>query len=435
MLQSQKLKLELSKSRERLAALSAKEDATEAETTEMKELTDGYPALEERYRAAIVSENVEDPRDAAETGMDSEERELYALESKVEMKNYVRNALGQITLDGAEDEFKKAMGATDGQIPLAAILPRDDSSIATDEKYADTVSATTGTTLTRPKGWLDRLFAGEAASHLGISPMSVQPGEELYPLTSAGPVGGAVAKGVKRDAEAVTIDVSNKLSPVRCAASVHFHKQDVLRVPGFEQAIRRDLTAAIMNTMHGELINGADDASSNQLIEGLLESQTPKKIDGAADAALASASTGNDVIEGFEGLCDGIYARATSELKVLLAPEMRSYLGSLTDGSTNAPRGYVLDVLRTVKGIPIQATDHISELATTGDAKGDSYAIVSKARGLAGSYAFPVWSAADLVTDVWSDAQSGIVRLTLTAYYNFKVIRDANFAIRRLARS
>ena len=64
MLQSQKLKLEMSKSRERLAALSVKDDATGAETAEMKELTDRYPALEERYRAAIISENVEDPRDA-----------------------------------------------------------------------------------------------------------------------------------------------------------------------------------------------------------------------------------------------------------------------------------------------------------------------------------------------------------------------------------
>ena len=103
---------------------------------------------------------------------------------------------------------------------------------------------------------------------------------------------------------------------------------------------------------------------------------------------------------------------------------------------TNAPRGYVLDVFdERLKGIPVMATDHISELGTSGNVAGDSYAIVSKARGLAGSYAFPVWSAADLVTDVWSDAQKGIVRLTLTAYYNFKVIRDANFAIRRLARS
>ena len=336
----------MSKSRERLSVLSSKDDLTEAETTEMQELTDGYAVVEQKYRAAIVSENVEDPKDTAETELDGEEKELYALESKVEMANYIRQAMGQITLDGAEAEFNEAMKTADGQIPLAAILPRDDSPIVTDEKYADAVSATTGTTLTRPKGWLDRLFAGEAASHLGIRPMSVQPGEEVYPLTSAGPVGGAVAKGTKRLAEAVTIDTTNKLSPVRCAASVHFHKQDVLRVPGYEQAIRRDLTAALLSTMNGEVING----DTGSLIEGLLESQTAKKIDGTADAALDAATSGNDVIEGFEGLCDGIYARATSDLRVLLAPEIRSYLGSLTDGSTNAPRGYVLDVLRHSKG-------------------------------------------------------------------------------------
>ena len=435
MLVSQKLKLEMSKSREQLAGLSRKDDLTEAEATEMKDLTDGYAGLEERYRAAIVSENVEDERDVAETVPDGEARELYQMEKKVEMGNYIRASMGEITLDGAEAEFKQAMKAQDGQIPLAAITPHDELAPATAEKYADAVSATTATTLTRPKGWLDRLFAGEAASHLGIRPMAVQPGEEVYPLTTGGPVGGAIAKGTKRDSEAVTIDASTKLSPVRCTAAVQFHRQDVLRVPGFEQAIRRDLQNAMMDTMHKEIINGADDASNTDLIEGLLESQTPLKIDGAADAALDAGTTGNDVVEGIEGLCDGIYANATSDLRMLFSPEMRAYLGSLTDGSTNAPRGYVLDVLRTVKGVPIMATDHISELGSTGDSAGDSYAIVSKARGLAGSYAFPVWANADLITDVWSGAQSGTVTLTLVGYYNFVVVRDANFAIRRLARS
>ena len=435
MLVSQKLKLEMSKSRERLAALSVKDDLTETDATVMKDLTDGYAGLEERYRAAVVSENVEDERDAAETEPDGEAREIYQLEGKVSLSNYIRASMGEVTLDGAESEFKAAMHTADGQIPLAAITPRDDGLDSDTQIYADAVTATTATTLTRPKGWLDRLFAGEAASHLGIRPVSVQPGEEVYPLTTGGPVGGAIAKGTKRDSEAVTIDASNKLSPVRCTAAVKFHRQDVLRVPGFEQAIRRDLQAALMDTMHKEIINGADDANNATLIEGLLESQTALKIDGTTDAALAAATAGNDVIEGIESLCDGIYSRQTSDLRILFAPEMRSYLGSLTDTSTNAPRGYVLDVLRTVKNIPIMATDHISEIGTTGDAAGDSYAVLSKARGLAGSYAFPVWANADLITDVWTGAQSGTVTLTLVGYYNFKVIRDANFAVRRLARS
>ena len=435
MLTSQKIKLSMSTSRERLGLLSSKDGLTDAENAEMKELTDGYSGLEQKYRAALVSENVEDERDAAETEPDGEDREIYQLEGKASLSNYIRSAMGEITLDGAEAEFKAAMKAGDGQIPLAAITPRDDGLVPDAQNYADAVTATTATTLTRPKGWLDRLFAGEAAGHLGIRPMSVQPGEEVYPLTSGGPVGGAIAKGTRRDTEAVTIDASNKLSPVRCTAAMKFHRQDVLRVPGFEQAIRRDLSAALMNTMHGEIINGADDASNASLIEGLLESQTAKKIDGTTDAALTAATTGNDVIEGIESLCDGIYARQTSDLRILFAPEMRSYLGSLTDASTNAPRGYVLDVLRTVKDIPVMATDHISELGTSGNAAGDSYAVLSKARGLAGSYAFPVWANADLITDVWTGAQSGIVTLTMVGYYNFKVIRDANFAIRRLARS
>ena len=222
-----------------------------------------FKDLEERYRAAIVSETADDAKEKAANVPDGEARELYQLEQKAELSNYIRASMGEITLDGPEAEFKQAMKAADGQIPLAAITPADE--LATDEKYADAVSATTATTLTRPKGWLDRLFAGEAASHLGIRPMAVQPGEEVYPLTTGGPVGGAIAKGTKRDAEAVTIDAATKLSPVRCSAAVSFHRQDVLRVPGFEQAIRRDLQNAMMDTMHKEIINGADDASNAKL--------------------------------------------------------------------------------------------------------------------------------------------------------------------------
>ena len=40
------IELEMSKSRERLAALSVKDDLTDAEAAEMKDLTDGYTGIE-----------------------------------------------------------------------------------------------------------------------------------------------------------------------------------------------------------------------------------------------------------------------------------------------------------------------------------------------------------------------------------------------------
>ena len=144
---------------------------------------------------------------------------------------------------------------------------------------------------------------------------------------------------------------------------------------------------------------------------------------------------GAEVIAGFEGLVDGIYARSTSELRALMAPEARSYLGQIADASTNAPRNYILDQLRHVKEIPIMATDHISELGTTGDAAGDSYVIVSKQRGLMGSFALPVWENARILVDYWSESEFGLIKMVLEAYYNFLVIRDDNFAVRRIARS
>ena len=94
------------------------------------------------------------------------------------------------------------------------------------------------------------------------------------------------------------------------------------------------------------------------------------------------------MVSAFESFVDGIYAVNTSDLRALFSPEARAFIGSLTDASTNAPRHYMSDLLQLVKRVPIMGTDHISEIASSGDGAGDSYFIVSKGRGLAGSYGF-----------------------------------------------
>ena len=434
MLQSNKFKLEMSKSRERLAELTKKDDLTEGETTEMKSLTDGYDALETKYRASIVAEQAEEEEHKAETEPDGEQKELYEIEKQACLLDFIKDQTGDQKLDGASKEFAEAFKAQDKEIPFAVFAPKEDE--LEERQFADAVTATDGTTLTRPRSFLERIFAGEAASHLGIRPQAVPVGQEVYPVITAGASGGALPKGTERDSEAVTADLAKKLSPVRCAAQVKFHRQDAFRIPGWEEAIKRDLRESVMNTMHKEIINGADDSSNSSLIEGLLESQTPTLLkDNGTDAVQGTATTGAQVIAGFEGLVDGIYARSTSELRALMAPEARSYLGQIADASTNAPRNYILDQLRHVKEIPIMATDHISELGTTGDAAGDSYVIVSKQRGLMGSFALPVWENARILVDYWSESEFGLIKMVLEAYYNFLVIRDDNFAIRRIARS
>ena len=275
MLQSEVLKQKLSKSRERLAELSKKDDLTEGETTEMKELTDGYEASESKYRAAVIAEQAEEEEIKKANEPDGEERELEEIIMQSSVGDFINAQLGESPLEGASRELKQAFKAKDGQIPLAAFAPTDDE-LETMVK-ADVVTATTSTTLTRPKGFLEKLFAGEAVSHLGITPTMVQPGEEAYPVVTEGPTVGAVAKGTDREATAVTVDFTNKLSPIRCAGNVHFHRQDAYRIPGWEDILRKTLMDAIMSQMNKEIINGADDSKSNELVEGLLEAVTPKE--------------------------------------------------------------------------------------------------------------------------------------------------------------
>ena len=49
--------------------------------------------------------------------------------------------------------------------------------------------------------------------------------------------------------------------------------------------------------------------------------------------------------------------------------------------------------------------------------------------------ALPVWANAMLTVNPYSHLGSGVVEIVMEAYYNFKVVRDDNFVVRRIARS
>ena len=175
--------------------------------------------METKYRGSLFAEQAEEEEHKAETEPDGEETELYELQKRASLVDFINAQTGEKPLEGASLEFKQAMKSGDGQIPLAVFAPQDESE---DQKYADALTETTSTSLTRPRGFLERIFAGEAVSHLGIKPMAVPVGQEVYPVVTAGPTGGAIAKGVDREAEAMTADFTKKLSPVpvRCTDSV-----------------------------------------------------------------------------------------------------------------------------------------------------------------------------------------------------------------------
>ena len=124
---SDKLKIEMSKARERLAVLSGKDEATDEEKTEMRSLTAGYEDMETRYQASIVSESEEDRKAAANGDVisDGEATELFGLVTRASVGRYLERAASGRPLDGVEAELNQGLELAGGdRMPIALLLPQ-----------------------------------------------------------------------------------------------------------------------------------------------------------------------------------------------------------------------------------------------------------------------------------------------------------------------
>ena len=423
---SDKIKVEMSKARERLAVLSGKDDATDEERNEMQTLTTGYADLETRYQAAIVSESAEDA-EADRNGHDApdaEARELFELYNRSSLGRYVQYAAeGRTLADGPERELNDGLDVMgDSRMPLAMLIDPDGQPGRTEDR-ADAVTNITVNTMQRPDRWLARVFEGTASEFLGITRRSVS-GLAAFPVIGSGASAETVAKGAVKDAQSFGLAVET-LDPKRISARYVFSREDAARLGSmFEDSMRGDLRMALASAMDKEIING-----SGSILNGLLD-ETPLQLNDAADGAITDATTGLQVANGLAGLIDGKYAMTMNDIRAAFNPAFYGYMRTLPITFANTD-GY-LSTWFEMEKVRVMAAGHIGEV--TGQA-GESYLIASLAKGLSGAAVSAVWDSVELVRDPYTEAAKGQVAVTLCGLHNFKVLRSSNFAIRRVAKS
>ena len=430
---SDKLKIEMSKARERLAVLSSKDEATDEEKTEMRSLTAGYEDMETRYQASIVSESEEDRKAAANGDVisDGEAKELFGLVTRASVGRYLERAASGRPLDGVEAELNQGLELAGGdRMPIALLLPQVEERQTEDR--ADAATSLSVNTVQRPEAWLPRVFEGTASQHLGVARKSVS-GLAAFPVIGSGVTAQTVGKAAAKDAEALGLTVET-LDPKRISARYIFSKEDAARLgPAmFEDALRSDMRMSLATQMDDEIINGADGSSNATLIEGIMEAITPKKINGSADAALGTASSGLHVAQGILGEIDGKYAQRSGDLKYISNADLYSHFKTLALAVGTTDHIYLESWLSGVEGVEGLGSAHIDEIS---GAAGESYIIISRARGLMGASCHAVWDSVEIIRDPYSNAETGQVALTLCALHNFKVLRDDNYLIRRVART
>ena len=222
-----------------MAEFGLADNLTDEQRSELDGIETGTPDLERQLRAATIAVETEESEQRTarpeDQPADAEDRELRDLRAKVKLSGYVSAAVEQRSADGAEAEYNQARGIAGNRFPLELLAPPVETRATTDAE-----------TTTRPRRWLDRLFAGTAAERVGITMESVPAGVASFPVTTAGASAAQRQRSTDAAADAAwTISVTD-MKPKRNVVRVLFSIEDTARIPGLESSLTRDTRMALM---------------------------------------------------------------------------------------------------------------------------------------------------------------------------------------------
>ena len=417
---SQTKTIELSECREALAKLIEERNALPADQEPTADLiekidtaTKKIRSVEVELRAAITAEDGEDQqaeerRAAGDTT--PEEREFRALEAKASLAGFVAAAIEERAVDGAEAEFVAANKLPPNQIPLRMFAPAEGA--VEERTKTDTDIAT------RPRRWIDRLFAGTAAGHLGLTFDTVEPGSPSYPVTKTGGTPAQRGREEAAAAAAWTIGVET-LDPTRMSLHYEFAIEDAARIPGLEAALQRDMRSAMRERLDHVIFAGDDGANEDAA-----------DIGGYFEAAGTTAKTlkqadkvkGDKTVEALASLIDGIHAESAGDVRIVASVPWNQLLMATVHNAA-ADNETVGEFVRRA-GFSWRTRAGIA----TGTAANADLAAVGLGRGQAGAGVVAMWSGATLIRDPYSAAAKGQVKLTLHALWNWRLVRASNFA-------
>ena len=366
-----------------------------------------FADLERRYRAAVIAEGEEQTRQTDD--LDAEERELRQLQGKVKLHRYLGGAMtSQGIRDGAELEYNQHLGLDLDQFPLSLLAPEEL------EKRTTTDTEST----VRPRRWVDRIFHRTAARHLGIMFESVSPGVSSHPITTGG--GTPAQRGREEDqaAAAWTVGVT-ELKPTRMSSVYEFTIEDKARLPGLEEALRRDLRMGLTERVDLTVFKGDTGANEDSADIASFFSQT-----GITSKSLSQANKVkyDKTLAALVELLDGTHAESLGDLRIVASVGWNQLILS-TIANSAASNDTIASFLRA-NGVSWRTRGGI-ETATT---DGKSLAAIGLGRGISGSGVAAIWNAATMIRDPYSGASKGQVKITMHTLWNYALVRASNYA-------
>ena len=399
----QKLQIRMSDVRKRLAAIGGIEELTDEHRSELDTLRTEYADLETRSVALTIGN---DEPETTVTETTSENRELDEIRSRVDFGNYVAGAIsGYGVRDGAEMEFNQALGMGADRFPMELLARGLEDRAARD-----------GDASTSQQTWIDRVFNMTAAASLGISFRNVEPGISAYPVTTAG--GTPIQRGRTEAVSESTYTFNvTEIKPSRNAVHGIYSIEDDARLPGMSEAIQRDMRAAMVEKIDRTVFLG--DSGANESA-GDITGLTSAGI-GETTVTQAQKVKADEVLKKLLAYVDGQYAASLSDLRIVATVGSNVLWYGTVQNSTASNQtvaGFLMEngVNWTVRGG-----------IETNTANDDFGAFVGLSRGIDGAGVAAVWDQGQLITDPYSSADKGEVKLTLNYLWGLKFPRVQNF--------
>ena len=425
MTNAQKLALRLSQIRQKLNELSGKDgELTDTEQGEMRTLTDEFPRVEERWRAATVAEGDEEVAaagDDADSPGDGEAAEVRRLRGSVRLTDYLNPAAGGVGLSGAAAELNAALGAPavgpGGGIAVPwAMLDtpelsehRRDPDGAPERRAFTTTGNYAGGIGQRPI--LERLFGMDILSALGVRIDSVPAGRTEWPLLTGGVAPDQKAEGTAADTPVAATFATETLKPKRLTGAYEYTHEQAAQVTELEAALRRDLADAVRSKMSDLALNGDENTNAHEPDGFLTVLSAPTDPTAETDYATYAASHAANV--------DGIHAsRETEVSSVIGVASYRHAAGVFQSGSGESGSEALMR-----RSMSCMASSFVPAAAGANSIQNGNIFHSAGPNGggaaMRGDSVAAVWPTLEVIRDIYTQASQG-VKLTWVALWDLQ---------------
>jgi HK97 family phage major capsid protein len=409
MLESVKISRRQSEIRQALAALVGKEKPIDDEVRSMADLDKEFGVNETRYRAALIAEDNE--RREAKGELETRGSKEWAnLIGRYEVRQVVLALDEGKALDGATAEVVTEMrrnGSFRGMpIPWQALERRAGETVASgifDPKEVRPV--------------IDRLFPDSVAARMGAQMVAIDTGLVEFPLTTSSVTAGWAASETGAVAGPTVFATTERtLSPDHnVGIQVKLTRKSLAQSgAALEAAVRRDLNGTMQAVLDDGVFNGSG-ASGEPL--GVITGQATYGYGTTAISAAATASVFRTVAATFMAANS---ANGPGDVKILTHPQAWTYMDGVLVTNTAVSQWDL-----HLKNFPAANNVLSARAALTAGTPDTTVALLTTSAGGVSPIFIGAWGGIDLIRDPYSDAQSGMLRLTALATIDVNVSRLA----------